>query len=66
MAHHSRRVTSKDSNGASLSRRGLQPRLLRLVHKADKLPPDFAARKSPALEPYEDFDILLTAGHNIG
>jgi hypothetical protein len=66
MAHHHRRVTPKDRSGTATSRQGLQPRPLRLVHKVDNLPPDFAARKSPALEPYEDFDILLTAGHNIG
>lgn len=61
MAHQSRRVTSKDRDGAATSRQGRQSTLLRLVPKAESLP-----RKSPVPEPYEDFDILLTAGHNIG
>jgi hypothetical protein len=62
MAHHPRRITSKDRNGTTTPR---QPRFLRLVHKADTSP-DTLPRESSALDPYEDFDILLTAGHNIG
>jgi hypothetical protein len=62
MAHLSRRVTSKDRDGAATSRQGRQSTLFRLVHKAVPSLP----RKSHVLEPYEDFDILLTAGHNIG
>jgi len=62
MARHHRRVTTRDRNGTATPRHF---RLLRLVHKADTSPGTLP-RKSPAVEPYEDFDILLTAGHNIG
>jgi hypothetical protein len=68
---HSRKVTSKDRNDAAtvhpylaVSRQSLRSRLLRLVRSMDT-PPVPRPRK-PAFEPYEDFDILLTAGHNIG
>ena len=72
MAHPYRKVTSKDRNDTvtikpypPVSRQGLRSRLLQLVRKIgpsqDALP-----RKSRIPEPYEDFDLLLTAGHNIG
>lgn len=71
MAHRSRKVTSHDRNGGTtLTKRPKAPlpgRLLRLVHRADHpSPATTPAKKLPLFEPYEDFDILATAGHNIG
>jgi len=71
MAQRSRKVTSEDRNDAAMvhphpavSHQGLRSRLLRLVRSMDTSPARLP--RKPVLEPYEDFDILLTAGHNIG
>ena len=68
MAHRNRKATSKDRDGAAsqaIPRKSLGAKLLRLLPKVETSPGS-VAKKIPPLEPYGDFDLLMTVGHNIG